>query len=158
MTKAPTRRAGRSLRQSFAVRSWTLWSVQPRWLVAFILVVIAADLTALGVAATVTVITRSDLALFCLLLGCTVASLELTRKSGEQGGMIKDVHGVWELPTAIVLPPLYALMIPIIRIAMLQCRIRRAPVYRRAYSGAMLSLAYGAASVTFHGLSGLIPQ
>jgi diguanylate cyclase (GGDEF)-like protein len=158
MTKAPTGGASRSLRQSFAVRSWPLWSVQPRWLVVFVLAVIAADLTALGVAATATVITRSDLALFCLLLGCTVASMELTRKSGEQGGMIKDVHGVWELPTAIVLPPLYALMIPVIRIAMLQWRIRRAPVYRRAYSGAMLSLAYGAASVTFHGLSGLIPQ
>jgi diguanylate cyclase (GGDEF)-like protein len=158
MTKAPIRVAGRSLRQSFAVRSWRLWSVQPRWLVVFVLAVIAADLTALGVAVTATTITRSDLALFCLLLGCTVASMELTRKSGEQGGMIKDVHGVWELPTAIVLPPLFALLIPIIRIAMLQLRIRRAPVYRRAYSGAMLSLAYGAASVTFHGLSGLIPQ
>jgi diguanylate cyclase (GGDEF)-like protein len=158
MTKAPTREVGRSMRQSFAVRSWPLWSVQPRWLVVFVLAVIATDLTALGVAVTATAITRSDLTLFCLLLGCTVASMELTRKSGEQGGMIKDVHGVWELPTAIVLPPLYALIIPIIRIAMLQWRIRRAPVYRRAYSGAMLSLAYGAASVTFHGLSGLIPQ
>jgi diguanylate cyclase (GGDEF)-like protein len=158
MTKAPTRGVDCPLRQSFAVRNWPLWSVQPRWLVVFVLAVIATDLTALGVAATVTAITRSDLALFCLLLGCTVASMELTRKSGEQGGMIKDVHGVWELPTAIVLPPLYALIIPIIRIAMLQWRIRRAPVYRRAYSGAMLSLAYGAASVTFHGLSGLIPQ
>jgi diguanylate cyclase (GGDEF)-like protein len=158
MTKAPTRDVGRPLRQSIAVRSWPLWSVQPRWLVVFVLAVIATDLTALGVAAADTAITRSNLTLFCLLLGCTVASMELTRKSGEQGGMIKDVHGVWELPTAIVLPPLYALIIPIIRIAMVQWRIRRAPVYRRAYSGAMLSLAYGAASVTFHGLSGLIPQ
>ncbi len=158
MTKAPIRAAGRSLRQSFAVRSWPLWSVQPRWLVVFVLAVIATDLAAIGVAASATAITRSDLALFGLLLGCTAASVELTRKSGEQGGMIKDVHGVWELPTAIVLPPLYALIIPIIRIALLQWRIRRAPVYRRVFSGAMLSLAYGAASVTFHGLSGLIPQ
>ncbi len=158
MTKASARAAGRSLLQSFAVRNWSLWSVQPRWLVGFVLAVIAADLTALGVAVTATAITRSNLTLFCLLLGCTVASMELTRKSGEQGGMIKDVHGVWELPTAIVLPPLYALIIPIVRIAMLQWRIRRAPVYRRAYSGAMLSLAYGAASVTFHGLSGVIPH
>jgi diguanylate cyclase (GGDEF)-like protein len=157
MTKASARAAGRSLWQSFAVRNWSLWSVQPRWLVIFVLAVIATDLTALGVAVTATAITRGDLALFCLLLGCTVASMELTRKSGEQGGMIKDVHGVWELPTAIMLPPLYALIIPIIRIAMLQWRIRRAPVYRRSYSGAMLSLSYGAASVTFHGLSGLIP-
>ena len=158
MTKASIGAASRLLRQSFAVRSWALWSVQPRWLVAFVLAVIAADLTALGVAASSTAITRSNLALFCLLLGCTAASMELTRKSGEQGGMIKDVHGVWELPTAILLPPLYALIIPAIRIALLQWRIRRAPVYRRVFSGAMLSLSYGAASVTFHGLSGLIPQ
>ena len=158
MTKASIRAASRLLRQSIAVRSWPLWSVQPRWLVAFVLAVIATDLTAIGVAASSTAITRSDLALFCLLLGCTVASMELTRKSGEQGGMIKDVHGVWELPVAILLPALYALIIPIIRIALLQARIRRAPVYRRVFSGAMLSLSYGAASVTFHGLSGLIPQ
>ena len=34
--------------------------------------------------------------------------------------MIKDVAGVWELPAAILLPPLYALIVPIIRIALLQ--------------------------------------
>ena len=146
------------LRQSIAVRSWPLWSLQPRWLVAFVLAVIAADLAAIGVAASSTAITGSNLALFGLLVGCTAAAVELTRKSGEQGGMIKDVHGVWELPAAILLPPLYALIVPIIRIALLQWRIRRAPVYRRVFSGAMLSLSYGAASVTFHGLSGLIPQ
>ena len=37
-------------------------------------------------------------------------------------------------------------------------RIRRAPVYRRVFSGAALSLSYGAASLTFHSLSGLMPQ
>ena len=152
------RAALRWLRQSIAVRGWPLWSLQPRWLVAFVLAVIAADLAALGVAASSTAVTGSNLTLFGLLVGCTAASVELTRKSGEQGGMTKDVAGVWELSAAILLPLLYALIIPIIRIALLQLRIRRAPVYRRAYSGAMLSLSYGAASVTFHGLSGLIPQ
>ena len=29
--------------------------------------------------------------------------------------MTKDVQGVWELPVAILLPPLYALIVPIIR-------------------------------------------
>jgi diguanylate cyclase (GGDEF)-like protein len=150
--------ARRLLRQSIAVRSWPLWSLQPRWLVAFVLAVIAADLAAIGVAVSSTAVTGSNLALFGLLVGCTAAAVELTRKSGEQGGMIKDVAGVWELPAAILLPPLYALIVPIIRIALLQLRTRRAPVYRRVFSGAMLSLSYGAASVTFHGLSGLIPQ
>jgi diguanylate cyclase (GGDEF)-like protein len=148
----------RLLRQSIAVRSWPLWSLQPRWLVAFVLAVIAADLAAICVAASSTTVTGSNLALFGLLVGCTAASVELTRKSGEQGGMAKDIAGVWELPAAILLPALYALIVPIIRIALLQLRTRRAPVYRRVFSGAMLSLSYGAASVTFHGLSGLIPQ
>jgi diguanylate cyclase (GGDEF)-like protein len=158
MRKVPIRAARRMLKQSVAVRSWPLWSLQPRWLVAFVLAVIAADLAAIGVAASVTTVTGSNLALFGLLVGCTAASVELTRKAGEQGGMIKDVAGVWELPAAILLPALYALIVPIVRIALLQLRTRRAPVYRRVFSAAMLSLSYGAASLTFHGLSGLIPQ
>src|SRR5690349_19689775 len=141
-----------------AARRLPRWSLQPRWLVAFVLAVIATDLSAIGVAASSAAITRGNLALFGLLLGCTAASVELTRKSGEQGGMIKDVQGVWELPAAILLPAFYALIVPIVRIALLQLRTRRAPVYRRVFSGAMLCLSYGAASLTFHGLSGLIPQ
>ncbi len=146
------------LRQSIAIRDWPLWSLPRRWLVGYILTIIAVDLAAIGFAASSTTITRGNLALFGLLLGCTAISVELTRKSGEQGGMIKDVGGVWELPAAILLPPLYALIVPIVRIVLVQWRIRRAPVYRRVFSAAALSLSYGAASVTFHGLSGLIPQ
>ncbi|MFY9931761.1 MAG: GGDEF domain-containing protein [Streptosporangiaceae bacterium] len=138
------------------MRGWPLWTLR-RWLVVFILGVVAVDLTVIGAAASSTDITGSNLALFALLLGCTAASIELTRKSGEQDGAIKDVQGVWELPAAILLPALYALIIPIIRIALLQWRIRRAPVYRRVFSGAALSLSYGAASITFHSMSGLIP-
>ena len=87
-----------------------LWSL-PRWLTVFVLAVVAADLAAIGVAASFTTITAHDLLLFGLLLGCTALAVELTRKAGEQGGMIKDVQGVWELPVAILLPPLYALIV-----------------------------------------------
>jgi diguanylate cyclase (GGDEF)-like protein len=157
MSEAPVPAARRWLRQSIAVRNWPLWSL-PRSLVVFVLAIIAADLVAIGAAASITAITRSNLALFGLLLGCTAASVELTRKSGEQGGVVKDVQGVWELPAAILLPPLYALVLPIIRVALVQWRVRRAPVYRRVFTAAAISLSYGAASVTFHSLSGLIPQ
>jgi len=144
-------------RRMTAVSAWPLWSL-PRWLLAYILGIIAVDLAAIGLAASFTTITRANLALFGLLLGCTAISVELTRKAGEQGGMIKDVQGVWELPAAILLPPLYALVVPIVRIALVQFRIRRAPVHRRVFSGAAIGLSYGAASVTFHGLYGLMPQ
>jgi diguanylate cyclase (GGDEF)-like protein len=145
----------RLLRRTTAIGRWPLWTL-PRWLVAFILTVIAVDLAAIGVAASVTTIRAHDLALFGLLLACTAASIELTRKAGEQGGATKDVQGVWELPVAILLPPLYALIAPIVRIALVQARVRQAPVYRRVFSCASIGLSYGAASLTFHGLSGMM--
>jgi diguanylate cyclase (GGDEF)-like protein len=147
----------RLLRRITAIRAWPLWSLQP-WLLTVVLTVVAAELAAIGIAASFTPITGHALALFGLLLGCTVLAVELTRKAGEQGGNIRDVQGIWELPVAILLPVLYALVIPITRIALTQWRVRRAPLYRRVFSGAAVGLSYGAASLTFHRLSGLTGQ
>ncbi|MGH3222724.1 MAG: diguanylate cyclase [Streptosporangiaceae bacterium] len=141
-------------RRLAAVSDWALWRL-PRWLIAFLLAVVVADLAAIAAAAAVTRITADNLALFGLLLGCTAVAVELSRKTGEQGGMMKDVHGVWELPVAILLPPLYALIVPIARVALTQLRVRHAPPHRRAFTAAAVGLSYGAASLTFHGLAGL---
>jgi len=150
MTRRPWRRWP-------AIGSWPLWSL-PRWLLAYVLAIDAAAMAAIVIAAAFTTITEHDLALFGLLLGCTALAVELTRKTGEQGGHIRDVQGVWELPVAILLPPLYAVLIPIARLALVQARVRRAPLYRRVFSAAAVGLCYGAASVTFHSLSGLVPH
>jgi diguanylate cyclase (GGDEF)-like protein len=144
-------------RWRISVTSWSIWSL-PRGLRAYLLTVIALGLAALGVAAPFATISRHDLALFGLLLGCTGLAVEWTRKAGEQGNMTLDVQGVWELPVAILLPPLYALLIPVIRFTLLQLRVRRAPAYRRVFSAAAVSLSYGAASVTFHGLSHMVAR
>jgi diguanylate cyclase (GGDEF)-like protein len=156
MNEALMRIARRIPRPETAIGSWPVWSL-PGWLTAFVLAVIALDLAAIGIAASLTSVTRHDLFLFGLLLGCTALAVEMSRKSGEQGGMIKDVQGVWELPIAILLPPLYALIAPIPRIALMQWRIRHAPLYRRVFSCASIGLSYGAASLTFHGLAHLLP-
>jgi diguanylate cyclase (GGDEF)-like protein len=139
-----------------AIGSWPLWSL-PGSLLAYVLTIDAVAIAAIAVAASFTTITAHDLALFGLLFGCTAFAVELTRKAGEQGGHTRDVQGVWELPVAILLPPLYALLIPMARLALVQFRVRRAPVYRRVFSGASLGLSYGAASVMFHSVSGLVP-
>jgi diguanylate cyclase (GGDEF)-like protein len=157
MSEAVTRMARRLPRQVRAIGSWPVWSL-PRWLTLYVLAVIAADLAAIGVAAQATTFSVHDLALFGLLLGCTAAAVELTRKAGEQGGIMTDVQGVWELPVAILLPPFYALVVPIARVSLTQFRVRRAPVYRRVFTAAMVGLSYGAASVIFHSLSGLMPR
>jgi diguanylate cyclase (GGDEF)-like protein len=140
-----------------AIRNWPIWTL-PRWLTVYVLAVIAADLAAIAVTAQHTAFSKHNLALFGLLLGCTAAAVELTRKAGEQGGIMSDVQGVWELPVAILLPPFYALVIPIARVSLSQWRVRRAPVYRRVFTAAMTGLCYGAASATFHELSGLVPR
>ena len=94
--------------------------------------------------------------LFGLLLACTAIAVELTRKAREQGGVIKDVQGVWEFPVAILLPPLLRADRPHLRLALMQWRVRRAPALPAGFQRASISLSYCAASVTFHGLSGLI--
>jgi diguanylate cyclase (GGDEF)-like protein len=137
------------------VDGWQIWSL-PRWLRWFVIGIVALDLAFLGYAVPHTTLRAHDLLLFALLLGCTAASVELSRKAGEKGGVIKDVQGVWQLPIAVLLPPLFTLIAPISRIVLMQLRVRHAPLYRRVFSFASLGLSYGAASVTYHGLANVL--
>jgi diguanylate cyclase (GGDEF)-like protein len=133
------------------IRGWQLWSL-PVWLRAFVLVVIGADLAWAGVLAPGYAPTVHDLALFCALLGCGIATVELARRDSEPSGVIKDVYAVWELPVVIHLPPLYALAVPAVRIALTQWRDRPAPRYLRAFAAAATGLAYGCAARVFRAL------
>jgi diguanylate cyclase (GGDEF)-like protein len=138
-----------------AVRAWQVWAL-PRWLVWYVLAVAAAYAVAIGVAASSTTWQPRDLAVFGLLVACSAASVELTRRAGENAGLSKDVFGVWELPVAILLPPVFALVVPIIRTALQQWRIRRTLPHRRVFTAAAGGLSLAAASVTFHGLVGTV--
>jgi diguanylate cyclase (GGDEF)-like protein len=142
-------------RRSTAVRDWPLWSL-PHRLIVFVLTVVGAYVVAIGVAASFTSVTEHDLILFGVLLACTAIAVEVARKTGEPGHTAKDVQGVWEFPVAILLPPVFALIAPISRIALQQWRVRRAPPYRRVFTTASMGLAYCAASLTFHGLSSVL--
>jgi diguanylate cyclase (GGDEF)-like protein len=156
MGEAVMRMARRLPGQARAIGSWPVWSL-PRWLRVFVIAVIAAELAAIGIAASAARFALHDLLVFGVLLGCTAFAVELTRKAGEQGGIMTDVQGVWELPVAIFLPPVYALIVPIARVSLTQWRVRKAPLYRRVFTAAAVGLSYGAASVVFHGLAGLAP-
>ena len=71
-------------------------------------------------------------------------------RAGENAGLIRDVYAVWELPIALLLPPVYALLVPVFRLALDQWRVRRVPLHRRVFS-ARHGLSYGGASLAFHG-------
>ncbi|MBO0775351.1 MAG: GGDEF domain-containing protein [Actinobacteria bacterium] len=136
---------------SSRVREWPVWALR-RWLIAFIASVTAVYLCAIGAAAANVSLHLGDLALFAALLACSAVTVELTRRSGENAGVIKDVYGVWELPAAILLPPLYALLAPVLRIVLAQWRIRQIPIHRRALTAAAIGLSYGVVSLLFHTL------
>jgi len=139
------------------IGDWPIWSL-PRWLTVYVIAVVVAALAAIGATAPITDFSERNLVLFGLLLFCTVAAVEMTRKAGEKGGMVKDVQGVWELPVAILLPPFFALVVPLAQTALTQWRVRQALLHRRVFTAAAVGLAYGAASFTFHGLWALTPH
>jgi diguanylate cyclase (GGDEF)-like protein len=131
-----------------------VWEL-PGWLVAFIAGVIAVYALAVGVTLPgLTHVTRTDLLLLGALLACSAATVELTKRAGENAGLIRDVLGVWELPVAILLPPVYALCMPMFRFGLIQLRVRKTPLHKRIFSIAIVGLGNGAASLVFHALTG----
>ena len=136
-------------------RAWPVWAL-PRGLAIFIVVLTAVYTAALGVTATMAHVHPWDLFVFAALLLCIATTVELTKRAGENAGVIKDVWGVWELPIAILLPPVFALVAPLFQVTLAQYRIRRIPLHRRVFSAAAVGLSYGLASVAFHGVGPLV--
>jgi diguanylate cyclase (GGDEF)-like protein len=127
----------------------------PRGLLWYVCGVVAVAAGTAATAGTLTGWRGRDLALFAMLVTFGVAAVELTRRSKVPAGLVKDVHGIWQLPIALLLPPFYCLVAPIITFAMLQLRTRRTVVHRRVFSAAASGLSLAAASVAFH--AGLPP-
>ncbi len=87
---------------------------------------------------------------FGLLLGCALVSVAATpRIAYLQSGMSRDFIICWVLPVAILLPPVYAMFMPIPLYLVTQWRVHKGVVYRRVFSAAAISLAYGAAALLF---------
>jgi hypothetical protein len=116
------------------------WPIRglPRWRQ----VLVAGYCVAICAAVAVTRVQASQLRLFAILLACSAAAVELTRRMGEPAGVVRDVHAIWDLPTAVLLPPLYVLLAPVPRMILTQVRVRQMTLYQRAYTAAAVGLAY----------------
>jgi diguanylate cyclase (GGDEF)-like protein len=138
-------------------RTWTLWRL-PRWLAVFVVGVVTCYLLALASAAALVQPRARQLELFGALLLFGVLSIELTRLQGEASEFTKDVHGIWHIPVAILLPPVYCMLAPVVKMLLVQGRVDRKPLYRRAFTAASHGLSYGAASVIFHAVAPALPR
>jgi len=135
---------------------WSVWRL-PRGLRCYVVAVI---LTAAGAAITAASLTRwhaRDALLFAILVCFGAAAVELTRRTAEPAGLIKEVHGIWQLPIALLLPPVYCLAAPVVTFSLLQLRTRQTVAHRRVFSAAANGLSLGAASVAFHLLRSRLP-
>jgi len=134
-----------------AVPGWPVWQ-HPGWLVAYILTVTGGYLVAIGVTGVLAPVPVHDLLLFGGLLLCSAVTVELTRRAGDSIGFTSHIFGVWELPVAILLSPVLALLVPIPRVVLAQLRVRKLPIHRRVFSTAVIGLSLGAASLVFHAM------
>src|ERR1700761_1831780 len=92
------------------VRGWSLWKEPPR-IIVLVVTLIVADAVAISVSAASVRLQSRQLILFGLLVGCVAITVELTRHEGERIGATKDIYSAWGLPAAILLPPIYVLVL-----------------------------------------------
>ena len=119
----------------------------PRW--SFQVVVVIVYCGAVCAFAATTRVQAGQLRVAATLLACsTVAELVHRHKQARIG------HGyaIWDLPGAVVLPPLYALLSPVLRMVLPRVRACRAQPDRCARTAAD-GLGYAVASETFHVLA-----
>ena len=135
-----------------AARAWPLWEL-PRWLTGYIVAIVVAYLAVLSVVSQFYTLSPRQIVILGALLLCGAATVELTKRSGENAGLISDIYGVWELPVAILLPLGYAMLVPVIRLGLTQWRVRHIPLHRRVFTAATIGLSYAASGALFHALS-----
>jgi diguanylate cyclase (GGDEF)-like protein len=140
----------RRLRAIPAVRSWPVWSTPPQ-LLAFIISVVVAATGITLVSALVTTPRLEDFAVFALLIVCGAICVAVAKSEGEGAGVTKDLLSVWTLPAALILPPVYALIV-IAPLMVIRQAGRPTLLYRRVFSVAAVGLANVAASVLFRAL------
>jgi diguanylate cyclase (GGDEF)-like protein len=133
-----------------SVRRWQIWALKEP-LRGYLLGIIALAAAAIPLAAAHARGPASHLAVFIALLTCGIVSIESTRAVKEiHGALVRDLQPVWYLAIAITLPPAYALAAPVPLLAYKLWRTAGLVIYRRVFSNATISLAYGCASWLFH--------
>src|SRR5882724_10709295 len=138
--------------RSLAIRDWAWWELRPL-LRCYVAAVPLAAVVTIGIAAAHTDWRVSDLAKFLLLMCCGMVSVAATpRIMYSTGGVTRDFTTVWVLPTAILLPPIYAALIPIALYSALHVFVHRGVPHRTVFTVASISLPYAVASLTFRWL------
>lgn len=142
----------RRFRRSMVVRDWRWWTLPLRMRLYVGAVPVAAAVN-IGVASFYTDWRTADLAKFAVLMACGVISMASTPKIAySTPGVTRDFTTVWVLPTAVLLPPVYAALVAIPIFATLHLWVHRGVLHRTVFSAASISLGYALASLVFRSI------
>jgi diguanylate cyclase (GGDEF)-like protein len=137
------------IRRRVAVRDWLWWQLPPV-LRCYVAAVAVAAVVVIAVAADLNTWRFFDVAKFVILLCCGAVSVAATpRIMYEYPGLTRDFSTMWVLPTAILLPPVYAAIMPIPLFTIMQLFVHRGVPHRAVFTAASVGLAYAGASVLF---------
>ena len=92
----------------------------------------------------------SDFEKFLAFTCCGVIAVASTpRIVYTRSGLSRDFGSVWVLPTAVLLPHIYVLVVSIPLLATLQFWVHRGVFYRRVFTAASISISYALAAVVY---------
>jgi diguanylate cyclase (GGDEF)-like protein len=123
---------------------------QPSLLAVYVSVVAGLHLVLTIDGLVRTPIRLEDLRTFGALLACGAVCIEASRRLGMPAGVARDLLSACWLPVALLLPPVYALLVPIPMQVLLQFRVRRTLLYRRIMVASAYGLAGACTSLAFH--------
>jgi diguanylate cyclase (GGDEF)-like protein len=137
------------IRRCVTVQDWLWWQLSPA-LRCYVASVPVAAAAVIGIEAARTDYRLSDLVKFLLLMCCGMISIGSTpRIMYTAPGLTRDFSSIWILPAAILLPPLYAAIIPISFSVALNVFVHRGVPHRAVFSATSQGVAYAAASEVF---------
>ncbi len=135
---------------------WVLWSL-PAAAAAYVVVVDLVALVALVRTFPEDRPRGAVLQLLAVLVLCGLVSVEGSRHLGSPQARrdrpYKDMLSAWMLPCALLLPPFYALVVPVPIYLMVQLRVTRLPAVKRVFNAASVGIAGCAASLVHQALS-----
>lgn len=131
-------------------RTWLIFQ-QPPGLVAFLFLMVFVALFLFGVAAAQTTLRLIDVALLLALVVSAVICVAAVSRIDMPAGVSRDLLGAWWFPAMLLLPPVYALLIPLPSYLMLRRRRSHTVPHRRVFNAAVVGVSGFLASVVWHG-------
>jgi diguanylate cyclase (GGDEF)-like protein len=155
-------RLGRLDRPVERVKSWDLWQL-PRPGLVLVLSVIAAYTGGVAVGVwQVAVIAHgsysylTDAVTTAVFTLAAIASVEISMRlawpRARKDRLSRDFLGVWLVPIALLMPPVYVAVAVVVPYLYLHLRVWRGQPIKRIYTVAVLGLAYGTASLVHRAL------